>query len=282
MNWRAIRPCWVWTNFSRRNCWKRRRSAATNFSSSRIWCTSTPAAWPSTDAKAVASRRASSTGIVRRAMAGKPIRHGVPRKGNLPDELARDRCAGLCRRAVRDGPGRSFATVGLQIEGRQGIIHYRGPGICWNDCPTRLRCLPRFEVSRYPEYRGTGLQGRRAARRLDGQCPRAWRTDDDECRAGGDRIRAAQAALDCGLDGVVCSAHEAAAIRDQVGSRFLRVTPGIRLPEDAAGDQKRVMTPQVAIESGANYLVIGRSVTRAADPLAVLARVNREIAVPEA
>jgi orotidine-5'-phosphate decarboxylase len=95
-------------------------------------------------------------------------------------------------------------------------------------------------------------------------------------------MKLAQLAADCGLDGVVCSAHEAAAIRDQVGSRFLRVTPGIRLPEDAAGDEKRVMTPQVAIESGASYLVIGRSVTRAADPLAVLARINREIAVPEA
>ena len=95
-------------------------------------------------------------------------------------------------------------------------------------------------------------------------------------------MKLAQLAADCGLDGVVCSAHEAAAIRDQIGSRFLRVTPGIRLPEDAAGDQKRVMTPQVAIESGASYLVIGRSVTRAADPLAVLARINREIAVPEA
>lgn len=95
-------------------------------------------------------------------------------------------------------------------------------------------------------------------------------------------MRLAELAAACGLDGVVCSAHEAAAIRDRLGSRFLRITPGIRLPEDGAGDQKRVMTPLLAIESGASYLVIGRSVTRAADPLAVLARINREIAVPEA
>jgi orotidine-5'-phosphate decarboxylase len=95
-------------------------------------------------------------------------------------------------------------------------------------------------------------------------------------------MKLAELAAECGLDGVVCSAHEAAAIRDRLGSGFLRVTPGIRLPEDGAGDQKRVMTPQLAIESGASYLVIGRSVTRAADPLAVLARINREIAVPEA
>ena len=95
-------------------------------------------------------------------------------------------------------------------------------------------------------------------------------------------MKLAELAGDCGLDGVVCSAHEAAAIRDRLGSRFLRVTPSIRLPEDSADDQKRVMTPQVAIESGASYLVIGRSVTRAADPSAVLARINREIEIPEA
>ena len=95
-------------------------------------------------------------------------------------------------------------------------------------------------------------------------------------------MKLADLAGDCGLDGVVCSAHEAAAIRDRLGNRFLRVTPGIRLPEDGAGDQKRVTTPRIAIESGASYLVIGRSVTRAAYPLAVLARINREIAGAEA
>ena len=95
-------------------------------------------------------------------------------------------------------------------------------------------------------------------------------------------MRLAELAAECGLDGVVCSAHEAGAIRDRLGSRFLRVTPGIRLPDDRVGDQKRVMTPQDAIESGASYLVVGRPVTRAADPLAVLATINRAIAVAEA
>jgi orotidine-5'-phosphate decarboxylase len=94
-------------------------------------------------------------------------------------------------------------------------------------------------------------------------------------------MKLAQLAADCGLDGVVCSAHEAQAIRERLGDGFLRVTPGIRLPEDAAGDQKRIMTPQRATASGASYLVIGRPVTRAADPLAVLARINRDI-TPEA
>lgn len=94
-------------------------------------------------------------------------------------------------------------------------------------------------------------------------------------------MKLAHLTAECGLDGVVCSAHEAAAIRDQSGDGFLRVTPGIRLPEDGAGDQKRVMTPQLAIESGASYLVIGRSVTRAGDPLAALARINQDIASQE-
>jgi orotidine-5'-phosphate decarboxylase len=94
-------------------------------------------------------------------------------------------------------------------------------------------------------------------------------------------MKLAQLAADCGLDGVVCSAHEAQAIRGRLGDAFLRVTPGIRLPEDAAGDQKRIMTPQHAIAAGASYLVIGRPVTHAADPLAVLARINREISIPE-
>ena len=94
-------------------------------------------------------------------------------------------------------------------------------------------------------------------------------------------LKLAGLAAECGLDGVVCSAHEAGAIRDRTGERFLRVTPGIRLAEDGAGDQKRIMTPRVAMDAGASYLVIGRSVTRAADPLAVLARINLDTAIPE-
>lgn len=94
-------------------------------------------------------------------------------------------------------------------------------------------------------------------------------------------LRLAGLARESGLDGVVCSAHEAGQIRDRFGEGFLRVTPGIRLAEDAAGDQKRVMTPVLAVRSGASHLVIGRSVTRAAAPLEVLARINSELAALE-
>jgi len=94
-------------------------------------------------------------------------------------------------------------------------------------------------------------------------------------------LRLATLAADCGLDGVVCAAHEAGAIRERLGAEFLRVTPGIRLPGDAASDQKRVMSPREALEAGSSYLVIGRSVTRAVQPLEVLARLNADMPAVE-
>lgn len=81
-----------------------------------------------------------------------------------------------------------------------------------------------------------------------------------------------------GLDGVVCSAQEAQVLRATLGERFTLVTPGIRPGGADAGDQKRIMTPSDAIAAGANYLVIGRPVTQASDPLAVLAAIQQEIA----
>lgn len=76
----------------------------------------------------------------------------------------------------------------------------------------------------------------------------------------------------CGLDGVVCSAQEVALLRSQLGSDFLLVTPGIRLPGDDPGDQKRTMTPQEAFQAGASYLVVGRPITKAPDPERALRR----------
>ncbi len=77
----------------------------------------------------------------------------------------------------------------------------------------------------------------------------------------------------CGLDGVVCSAQEARLLRKTFNDDFILVTPGIRLENDEYGDQKRVMTPQQAFAAGANYIVVGRSVTRSADPLQVLEKI---------
>lgn len=79
-----------------------------------------------------------------------------------------------------------------------------------------------------------------------------------------------------GLDGVVCSAHEAAKVHEMCGSGFATITPGIRLAGDAAGDQKRVMTPARAKEAGSDYIVVGRSITAAADPVAAYEQCCRD------
>lgn len=81
----------------------------------------------------------------------------------------------------------------------------------------------------------------------------------------------------CGLDGVVCSAEEAPALRASLGESALLVTPGIR-PEWAAGDdQRRIVTPAAALAGGASYLVIGRPITRHRDPVEALRRINASI-----
>ena len=89
--------------------------------------------------------------------------------------------------------------------------------------------------------------------------------------------RLAALADDCALDGVVCSALETADLRASRRPGFCLVTPGIRLAGDAAGDQRRVVTPARAVANGSDYLVIGRSITGAADPLAALQRVHAEL-----
>jgi orotidine-5'-phosphate decarboxylase len=91
-------------------------------------------------------------------------------------------------------------------------------------------------------------------------------------------LRLAALAQRCGLDGVVCSAREASALRQACGPAFALVTPGIRAADAQADDQQRVATPAGAIASGASYLVIGRPITRAPEPLAALQAMNREIA----
>ena len=88
--------------------------------------------------------------------------------------------------------------------------------------------------------------------------------------------RLAQLTRDSGLDGVVCSAQEAAALRQQCGKDFCLVTPGIRPAHAAANDQSRIMTPQAALQAGSSYLVIGRPITQAPDPLQALQDILKE------
>jgi len=87
----------------------------------------------------------------------------------------------------------------------------------------------------------------------------------------------AELAQQAGMDGVVCSAQEAQQLRARLGPDFNLVTPGIRLPEDNVGDQRRVLSPSDALAAGANYLVIGRPITAASDPAGALERIRSSI-----
>jgi len=85
-------------------------------------------------------------------------------------------------------------------------------------------------------------------------------------------------AMQDGMDGIVCSALEVARVREIAGPEALLIVPGVRSAGAAVGDQKRVATPRQALADGANYLVIGRQITRAADPRAEMRKILAEIA----
>ncbi len=97
-------------------------------------------------------------------------------------------------------------------------------------------------------------------------------------RKPADQVRhLATLARECGMDGVVCSGREAADLRKTLGTDFKLVTPGIRLPGSPPDDQNRTMTPAQALAAGADYLVVGRPVTTAADPIGALEELNRNL-----
>ena len=82
----------------------------------------------------------------------------------------------------------------------------------------------------------------------------------------------AETARNAGLDGIVCSPLEAGKVHDRCGKNFLTITPGVRFADGDIGDQKRVMTPAAAKEIGSDYIVVGRPITAAADPVAAYER----------
>ena len=90
-------------------------------------------------------------------------------------------------------------------------------------------------------------------------------------------LRYAENAARCGLDGVVCSPLEAAAVKARCGAGFLTVTPGVRFAGGDVGDQKRVMTPAAAAKAGCDLLVMGRPITRASDPVAAYAAATKAL-----
>ncbi len=89
--------------------------------------------------------------------------------------------------------------------------------------------------------------------------------------------RLAQLTQQAGLDGVVCSAQEAKVLKQLCGTDFKLITPGIRLLEDSSDDQQRICTPKQALDEGADYLVIGRSITQASNPTAKLEQILQGI-----
>lgn len=93
-------------------------------------------------------------------------------------------------------------------------------------------------------------------------------------------LRLARLAQQAGLDGVVCSAQEASTLRTALGQDFCLVTPGIRPANASADDQSRIVTPAEALRLGASYLVIGRPITQAPDPLLALQAIHQEISTP--
>ena len=109
--------------------------------------------------------------------------------------------------------------------------------------------------------------------------------DDDDltelgvsANAGEQAVRLARLAQDCGVDGVVCSPKEITLLRDACGPDFKLVVPGIRPAWASTDDQKRIATPADAVAMGADYLVIGRPITGAEDPVAAAVRVGEELA----
>ncbi len=86
----------------------------------------------------------------------------------------------------------------------------------------------------------------------------------------------AKCAAESGLDGVVCSPHEAARVKEVCGKDFVTVTPGIRFADSAADDQVRIMTPEKAKAAGSDYIVVGRPITAAEDPVASYERCVKE------
>ncbi len=139
-------------------------------------------------------------------------------------------------------------------------------------------------VHAYPQTLKAAVEGRAGSKLKILAVTVLTSYDDGDLHAAGYRLSVsdlvearAQQAQVLGVDGIVCSAEEAAAVRKVVGHQMNLVTPGIRPAGAEVGDQKRVMTPARAIAAGADYLVVGRPITGAADPRAAAEAIQAEI-----
>jgi orotidine-5'-phosphate decarboxylase len=139
-------------------------------------------------------------------------------------------------------------------------------------------------VHAYPQTMNAAVEGKQGSKLRLLAVTVLTSYDDADLAAAGYELNVkelaaarAEQARDIGLDGLVCSAEEAAALRNIVGRGMVLVTPGIRPAGSAGGDQKRIMTPARAIEAGADYLVVGRPVLEAGDPKAAADAIVAEI-----
>jgi len=208
----------------------------------------------------------------------------------------------------RLGPSADFVKVGLQLfvaEGPAFVRSLRGRGyrvfldLKLHDIPNTVaqavRSAASLDVQLLTLHASGGAAMLRAARdaagpagggvALLGVTVLTSLSEDDVAEAWGretvvaqdEVVRLAGLAERCGLDGIVASVHELPVIREAVGGALRVLTPGIRLAGDDAGDQARVATPAEAARLGSDYVILGRSVTAAADPAAALARALAEL-----
>jgi orotidine-5'-phosphate decarboxylase len=209
----------------------------------------------------------------------------------------------------RVGPGADFVKVGLQLFTAEGpevvrALHGRGCRVFLdlklhdipNTVASAVRSAAALGVELLTLHASGGAAMMRAARAAAGdrgpallavtvltslsaqETAEAWGRDAVTAEAEVERL--ARLAHACGMDGVVASVHELPAIRRALPRTFRVLTPGIRLAGDDAGDQTRVATPAEAARLGADYLVIGRSVTAAANPAAAMGAVLNELRAP--
>jgi orotidine-5'-phosphate decarboxylase len=155
-----------------------------------------------------------------------------------------------------------------------GVASIAGLGVTFTTIHAYPKAMRAAVAARDRQSRPLGLLGVTALTSLD----------DADLRAAGyaasaaDLVAArARDAHDAGMDGIVCSPHEAEAVREIVGPDMAIVTPGVRPAGSAAGDQKRITTPGKAIAAGATYVVVGRPVTAAPDPAAAAASIVAEV-----
>ena len=109
----------------------------------------------------------------------------------------------------------------------------------------------------------------------DSQLGEAWGRDRVDVE--NEVLRLAELARGAGCHGIVCSGQEAQAVHKRHGAALKLLVPGIRLPGDAPGDQARIVTPELAVEAGASYIVLGRAITATKDPRAAMAKVTENL-----